>query len=173
MRNIPLSDLTVARAGEHTVISIGDHLRHYGPIVPHYYEAALDLSIEGFSRKQVACIMGLPIEEIALMATGNRPYPEAFQMQEVPAHSSAVEQRLPNMRVAKGRQSSPSSPQYTVNNNAMYLVADDPLPKSYSRSTHHDEYHSRHDDHHSTSSSDHDSGSSSSSSDGGGGGGGD
>ena len=80
MRNIPLSDLTVARSGEHTVISIGDHLRHIGPEVGIFYEKALDLSAQGFNRRQVACIMHISVEEVARLATGNRPYPEIHTM---------------------------------------------------------------------------------------------
>lgn len=80
MRNIPLSDLTVARSGDHTVISIGDNLRHIGPEVGIFYEKALDLSAQGFNRRQVACIMNIPLEEVARLATGNRPYPEIHVM---------------------------------------------------------------------------------------------
>ena len=80
MINIPLSDLTVAKSGDHTVISIDDYVRHIGPEVGIFYEKSLDLSAQGFNRRQVACVMHISVEEVARLATGNRPYPEIHAM---------------------------------------------------------------------------------------------
>lgn len=90
MRNIPLSDLTVAKSGDHTVISIDDNYRHIGPEVGIFYEKALDLSAQGFNRNQVACIMNIPLEEVARLATGNRPYPEIHAMNSTDAQELPV-----------------------------------------------------------------------------------
>ena len=165
MRNISLSDLTVARSGQHTVISIDDNLRHIGPVVPHHYETALRLSGQGFSRRQVACIMGLSEQEIAQMATGNRPYPEAFQMQRMPAKNK----QPVHVHFAKSRGREKQTHQVQQNNNDLMWMTvamqDDAPSKSHSR---HDDHHHHTPSHNHDSPSSYDSGSSS---DGGGGGG--
>lgn len=85
MNKIPLSDLTVAQADGHTVISIGHSLGHIGPDILPHYETALDLSAKGFSRAQVACIMNMSQQQVQALATGNRPYPEIHAMNSTEA----------------------------------------------------------------------------------------
>lgn len=163
MRNISLSDLTVAQAGGHTVISIGDHLEHVGPVVGIFYEKARDLSGLGFSRRQVACIMKISEQEVGQLATGNRPYPEMFQMQ------ASKPQRNQPVRVTQPKARQSGSQTHQVNNDPLWfaIAAQDDTPHSRHSDNHHTPSHSPSPSYDSPS---YDSGSSG---DGGGGGGGD
>lgn len=132
MRNIPLSDLTVAQAGGHTVISIGDSMRHIGPSEPVYYEKALDLSVKGFSCRQVSCILGIDLLSVSRLATGNRPYPEVLKM-----------------RVVKGRGPVPDRRTVGYNsqdNSYIRPFVDDDVPHKSNNDHRGDSSHTRHDD---------------------------